>query len=70
MGNKGRWEYLRGIYERYQKAGRKTKKMNLDEFCENLGYYRKYAHACSVGRHPKAAASYFYLSNNVSGRAV
>ena len=38
---KGRWEYLRRIYERYQKAGRKAKKASLDEFCENIGYYRK-----------------------------
>ena len=43
MGNKGRWEYLRAIYERYRKAGRKAKKVILDEFCENTGYHRKYA---------------------------
>ncbi len=43
MGSKGRWEYLRAIYERYRRAGRKTKKMILDEFCENTGYHRKYA---------------------------
>ena len=27
LGNKGRWEYLRAIYERYRKAGRKAKKV-------------------------------------------
>ncbi len=43
MGNKGRWEYLRAIYGRYQQAGRKAKKVILDEFCENTGYHRKYA---------------------------
>ena len=43
MGNKGRWEYLRAIYGRYQKAGRKAKKVILNEFCENTGYHRKYA---------------------------
>ena len=43
MGNKGRWEYLRAIYERYRKAGRKGKKVILDEFCQNTGYHRKYA---------------------------
>jgi len=43
LGNKGRWEYLRAIYGRYQKAGRKAKKVILDEFCENTGYHRKYA---------------------------
>ena len=43
MGNKGRWEYLQAIYERYRKAGRKAKKAILDEFCQNTGYHRKYA---------------------------
>lgn len=43
MGNKGRWEYLRAIYGRYQKADRKAKKVILDEFCQNTGYHRKYA---------------------------
>ena len=43
MGSKGRWEYLRAIYGRYQKASRKAKKVILDEFCENTGYHRKYA---------------------------
>ena len=43
MGSKGRWEYLRAIYERYQKAGRKDKKAILSEFCANAGYNRKYA---------------------------
>ena len=35
MGNKGRWEYLLAIYERYQKAGRKAKKVILSDFCAN-----------------------------------
>lgn len=43
MGNKGRWEYLKAIYERYRKAGRKDKEMILNEFCSNTGYHRKYA---------------------------
>ena len=43
MGNKGRWEYLRAIYERYRKAGRQAKKVILNEFCTNTGYHRKYA---------------------------
>ena len=43
MGNKGRWEYLRAIYERYRNAGRKAKKVILSEFCMNTGYNRKYA---------------------------
>jgi transposase InsO family protein len=43
LGNKGRWELLRAIYERYRKAGRKEKKVILNEFCANAGYNRKYA---------------------------
>jgi len=43
LGNKGRWEYLRAIYERYRKAGRKAKQVILNEFCANTGYHRKYA---------------------------
>jgi len=43
LGNKGRWEYLRAIYERYRTAGRKSKKVILNEFCANTGYHRKYA---------------------------
>ena len=43
MGNKGRWELLRVIYDRYRKAGRKEKKVILSEFCANAGYNRKYA---------------------------
>jgi hypothetical protein len=43
LGNKGRWEYLRAIYDRYQKAGRKGKQAILSEFCANAGYNRKYA---------------------------
>jgi transposase InsO family protein len=43
LGNKGRWEYLQAIYERYRKAGRKEKKAILNEFCANTGYHRKYA---------------------------
>jgi hypothetical protein len=43
LGNKGRWEYLLAIYERYRKAGRKAKKVILGEFCVNTGYHRKYA---------------------------
>jgi transposase InsO family protein len=43
LGNKGRWEYLKAIYERYRKAERKAKKVILSEFCANTGYHRKYA---------------------------
>ena len=43
MGHKGRREYLRAIYERYQKAERGGKNVILSEVCANTGYHRKYA---------------------------
>jgi transposase InsO family protein len=53
LGSKGRWEYLRAIYERYQKAGRKDKKAILSEFCANAGYNRKYAIRLLNGPRPE-----------------
>ena len=53
MGNKGKWEYLRAIYERYQTAGRKSKKVILNEFCTNTGYNRKYAIRLLNGPRPE-----------------
>jgi len=53
VGNKGRWEYLRAIYERYRKAGRKAKKAILSEFCANTGYHRKYAIRLLNGPRPE-----------------
>ena len=53
MGNKGRREYLRAIYERYRKAGRKDKKVILGEFCANTGYHRKYAIRLLNGPRPE-----------------
>jgi len=53
LGNKGRWEYLRAIYERYRKAGRKAKKVILNEFCANTGYHRKYAIRLLNGARPE-----------------
>jgi transposase InsO family protein len=53
LGNKGRWEYLKAIYERYRKAGRKAKKVILSEFCANTGYHRKYAIRLLNGPRPE-----------------
>jgi transposase InsO family protein len=53
LGSKGRWEYLRAIYERYQAAGRKSKKVILSEFCANTGYNRKYAIRLLNGPRPE-----------------
>lgn len=36
-------EYSRGIYERYQRAGRAHKSRMLDESCAVCGYHRKVA---------------------------
>lgn len=53
MGNKGRWEYLRAIYNRYRAAGREVKQVILNEFCANTGYHRKYAIRLLHGAPPK-----------------
>lgn len=53
MGNKGRWEYLKAIYERYRRAERKDKKVILNEFCANMGYHRKYATRLLNGPQPE-----------------
>jgi transposase InsO family protein len=53
LGNQGRWEYLRAIYERYRKAGRKAKQVILSEFCANTGYHRKYALRLLNGPRPE-----------------
>jgi transposase InsO family protein len=53
LGNQGRWEYLRAIYERYQRAERKSKKVILSEFCANTGYHRKYAIRLLNGPRPE-----------------
>jgi hypothetical protein len=53
LGNKGRWEYLRAIYERYRLAGRESKNVILSEFCANTGYHRKYAIRLLHGPRPE-----------------
>jgi hypothetical protein len=53
LGNKGRWEYLRAIYERYRLAGREGKNAILSEFCANTGYHRKYAIRLLNGPRPE-----------------
>jgi transposase InsO family protein len=53
LGNQGRWEYLRAIYERYREVGRKAKQVILSEFCTNTGYHRKYAIRLLNGPRPE-----------------
>ena len=53
MGDKGRWEYLRAIYGRYRAAGRKAKRVILNEFCANTNYNRKYAIRLLSGARPE-----------------
>ena len=43
MGRRERLAYLNQIYDRYHTAGRKEKKVILDEFTAVCGYARKYA---------------------------
>jgi hypothetical protein len=43
MSQRTKWEYFRAIYERYQRADRRSKHVILNEFCQNAGYHRKYA---------------------------
>jgi transposase InsO family protein len=57
LGNQGRWEYLRAIYERYRKAERKAKKVILSEFCASTGYHRKYAIRLLNGPRPEKRRS-------------
>lgn len=43
MGQRGKWDYFKAVYERYRKAEREAKQVMLNEFCLNTGYNRKYA---------------------------
>ncbi len=56
MTARGKWEYLRRIYERYRTATREVKGRILDEFCEVAGYHRKYATALLRGPRPEPRA--------------
>ncbi len=53
MTARGKWEYLRRIYERYRTATREVKGRILDEFCEVAGYHRKYATVLLRGPRPE-----------------
>ena len=57
MSHKGRWEYFRAIYGRYQKGDRKGRQAILNEFCLNTGYHRKYAIRLLNGASPGRRAS-------------
>jgi transposase InsO family protein len=43
MSQKSKWDYLKAIYFRYQKASKPLRARILDEFCQVCGYNRKYA---------------------------
>jgi len=51
MGRQSKNEYLRAIWDRYQRAGRRYKSKILDEFCAVCSYSRKYAIGL-LGRKP------------------
>jgi hypothetical protein len=57
VSHKGRWEYFRAIYGRYQKGDRKARQAILNEFCLNTGYHRKYAIRLLNGASPGPRAS-------------
>jgi hypothetical protein len=57
LGRGSRWEYLRGIYERYQDAARVEKSRILNEFCVVAGYKRKYALRLLNAKPPKGVAN-------------
>ena len=57
MGRRSRWEYLREVYARYQKASRKEKSRILTEFCKVARYNRKYALRLLNGSPPKRVPS-------------
>jgi hypothetical protein len=52
LGRKGKWEYFRAIYARYQQADRQVKQVMLNEFCLTTGYHRKYARRILNGPPP------------------
>lgn len=54
MGDKSAREYLEKIRDRYRGAGRKYKKLILDEFCRVCGHHRK--HAIRLLRPPSSVA--------------
>jgi hypothetical protein len=43
MSRKSKWEYLKTIHPRYQKADPEARRQILNEFCQVCGYNRKYA---------------------------
>jgi transposase InsO family protein len=43
MSRKSKWEYLKTIHARYQKADKATRQQILNEYCQVCGYNRKYA---------------------------
>ena len=62
MSQKSKWDYLKAIYFRYQKASKPLRARILDEFCQVCGYNRKYAirllNGPEVGRRPLGVCSW------------
>jgi transposase InsO family protein len=59
MSGKSRWDYLKAIYDRYQKVSKGLRGQILDEFCQVCAYNRKYAIRLLNGpapQKPKVAA--------------
>jgi len=66
----GRREYLRAIYDRYQRSSLEQKGTILDEFCKVCGYHRKYAIRLLSGRRPEAHRWPFRTRGPSYGRPV
>src|SRR5438093_11984159 len=70
MTGMGRREYLRAIYDRYQRSSLEQKGTILDEFCKVCGYHRKYAIRLLSGRRPEAHRWPFRTRGPSYGRPV
>ena len=59
MGQKSKWEYVKAIYKRYQKASLKLRTAILNEFCQVCHYNRKYAIRKLNGTQPEKSPGPF-----------
>jgi hypothetical protein len=71
MGHRGKWEYLKAIYERYRRSNKADKHRILDEFCKVTSYHRKSALRLLNGPppgpkpHRRRAKTSTYLSKTI-----
>jgi hypothetical protein len=76
MSRKSKWDYLKAIFFRYQKASKPLRSRILDEFCQVCGYNRKYAIRLLSGPAPQKTKTYpksrrpTYSANMISALAA